>query len=293
MPKPKPKDPQLPAEVWRSLRHEWLWVYRGAVPVFGEWSGEIPVPAGVFFVERGEVRIQADGQEIMVPRGQAFFSAPGLRRQWFAPDTHLLSVGLRSQWPDGTPLFRAGLNVAAQVPALRMAALQLFKAVHPGQKTVGFREATSPVSRSAGEWVRHEAAFASWFAVFVETLEALGVVPEPRAGASRRRVDQLVRWLSTRPLDQMVPTLPPDLPIGPRRAEQLLQQHLGVGLRTFLERRRLAAARERIASGQGADTLKEIAFTLGFRHASHFTAWFRRHTGLSPSAYRAGGAEAA
>lgn len=293
MPKPKPKDPQLPSEVWRSLRHEWLWVYRGAVPHFGVWSGEIPVPAGVFFVERGEVRIQADGKEVVVPRGHAFFSAPGLRRQWFAQNTHLLSVGLRSQWPDGTPLFRAGLNVTAQVPALRGATLQLVKAVHPGQKTVGFREATSLVSRSAVEWVRREAAFAAWFAVFVETLEALGVTPEPRAGASRRRVDQLVGWLSTRPLDQMVPTLPPDLPIGPRRAEQLLQQHLGIGLRAFLERRRLDAARERIASGQGTDTLKEIAFTLGFRHASHFTAWFRRHTGLSPSAYRAGGAEAA
>ena len=57
-------------------------------------------------------------------------------------------------------------------------------------------------------------------------------------------------------------------------------------MRAFLERRRLDAARDRILAD--TTTLKEIAFTLGFRHASHFTAWFRRHTGFSPSLYRSG-----
>lgn len=288
---PKLDASRLPAEVWRSLRNEWLWVYRGPVPHFGEWSAEIPVPAGVFFVERGEVRIQAEGKEIVVPRGHAFFSAPGLRRQWFARGTRLLSVGFRSQWPDGTPLFRNGLNVARPADALRAATLRLFRRIHPGQKTVSYRAATAAGTHTPGGWAAHEAAFATWFAAFSETLETLGVRPEARAGASRRRVEELMEWLNSRPLDQLAPTLPPDFPLGVRRAEQLLQQHLGVGLRTFLERRRLEAARERIIAGQGA--LKEIAFTLGFHHASHFTAWFRRHTGLSPSACRAGGGEAA
>ncbi len=290
-----PPTPTLPAEVWRSLRHEWLWVYRAEVPVFGEWSAEIVVPAGVFFVESGEVRIQADGKEVVVPRGHAFFSAPGLRRQWFAPGTRLLSVGFRSQWPDGTPLYRSGLNLAAKAPRLRLATLQLFRVIHRGRKAVAYREATAKqtAEQPVQQWLQHEAAYATWMTVFAATLQTLGVPPEPRTTPSRRRVDQLTAWLSSRPLDQIAPTLPPGFSLGPRRAEQLLQQHLGLGQRAFLERRRLEAARERIASGQGTDTLKEIAFTLGFRHASHFTAWFRRHTGLSPSAYRAGGAEAA
>ena len=59
----------------------------------------------------------------------------------------------------------------------------------------------------------------------------------------------------------------------------------------FMERRRLNVARERIVTDHA--TLKEIAFALGFRHASHFTAWFRRHTGVSPSAYRLSGVEQA
>ena len=98
-------------DVWRSLCHEWLWVYYGPVPRCDVWSAEILVPPGVFFVERGEVRIRAEGAEIVVPRGQAFFSAPGPRQHWFAKNTRLLSVGFRSQWPDGSPLFRSGLLI--------------------------------------------------------------------------------------------------------------------------------------------------------------------------------------
>jgi hypothetical protein len=74
-----PRPLEITADVWHSLRHEWLWVYSGPVPRCDVCSAEIPVPPGVFFVERGEVRIRAEGAEIVVPRGRAFFSAPGLR----------------------------------------------------------------------------------------------------------------------------------------------------------------------------------------------------------------------
>lgn len=285
MPKPK-AILQLPADVWRSLRHEWLWVYRSAVPQPGVWSAEIPVPAGVFFVERGEVRIRTEGKETLVPRGQAFFSSPRLRRHWFAPDTRLLSVGFRSQWPDGTSLFQHALNFAAEAPDLRKATQRLFSSVHGAQKAVTYRQAIDAREYSTSEWVAREAAYAAWFAVWMRTLQDLGVELEVRPRA-RRRVDQIVAWLQTLPPDQTAPTLPPGFPIGIRRAEQLMQQHFGIGLRMFMERRRLEIARERIVA-DGA-TFKEIAFALGFRHASHFTAWFRRHAGVSPTEYRRSG----
>ena len=125
----------------------------------------------------------------------------------------------------------------------------------------------------------------------METLQELGVKPELQVRARRRRVDQIITWLQALPLDQTTPSLPPDFPIGSRRAEQLMQQQFGIGLRMFMERRRLDVARERIVADQA--TLKEVAFALGFRHASHFTAWFRRHTGVSPSEYRLSGVEQA
>lgn len=280
---PRSQVIQLSADVWRSLRHEWLWVYRGPVPQAGVWSAEIPVPAGVFFVERGEVRIRTEGQEILVPRGKAFFSSPQLRRHWFAPETRLLSVGFRSHWPDETPLFRNALNFAAEAPALQKATRRLFASIHGPRKVVTYRQAMDVTACSAVEWAVREAAYAAWFVVWMETLQQLDVRPVVPV-RKRGRVDQLVAWLRALPLDQTTPSLPPDFPIGIRRAEQLLQQQFGVGLRLFMERRRLDVARERIVADRV--TLKEIAFELGFRHASHFTAWFRRHAGFSPSEYR-------
>lgn len=288
-----PRPPEFTADAWRSLRWEWLWVYRGAVPVCGVWSAEIPVPAGVFFIEQGSGRIRADGQEIAVKRGEAFFSAPGPRQHWFAPGTRLLSVGFRCQWPDERPVFRRGLNFAAKSAALRTATLELFRRVHRGRKAVTFREAVKPATHSLATWSAREAAFLEWFAVWSAALHQNGIEPEPRVATKGRRgrVEQLVAWLDSRPLNQTTPSLPPGFGLGLRRADQLLQQHLGTSLRRYLEKRRLDAARERVLAGNG--TLKEIAFELGFRHASHFTAWFRRQVGVSPSAYRTGGMEAA
>lgn len=283
---PKKQVIQLSADVWRTLRHAWLWVYCGPVPQCEVWSAEIPVPAGVFFVERGEVRIRADGKETLVPRGQAFFSSPGLRRHWFAAGTRLLSVGFRSQWPDGSSLFRNALNFAARAPALRKATRRLFASIHGAGQVVTYRQAIEVDAFSAGEWAAHEAAFATWFVVWMKTLQQLDVQTELPVHR-RRRVDQLVAWLQALPLDQTTPSLPQDFPIGSRRAGQLMQQQFGMGLRQFMERRRLDVARERILADQA--TLKEIAFALGFRHASHFTAWFRRHAGVSPSEYRQAG----
>ncbi len=280
----------LPPEAWRTLRHDWLWVYRGPVPATDVWSAEIAVPPGVFFVERGEARLRAEGRESVALPEAAFFSKPGLRRQWFAPGTRLLSVGFRSHWPDGSPLLNSGLNVVLKAPALRAATLRLFRQVHPDRRSVTYREALAPVTRSLADWAAHDAAFLAWLAVCLETLADAGVGPAAPAGRSRRLTDQLLAWLNARPLEQTLPSLPPNFPLGSRRADQLLREHLGFGLREFLEQRRLANARERVVTG--VEPLKAIAFSLGFRHASHFTAWFRRHTGQSPSACRSGTTEA-
>jgi len=80
-----------------------------------------------------------------------------------------------------------------------------------------------------------------------------GIELEPRVAAKGRRgrVEQLIAWLDKCPLDQTTPTLPPNFGLGLRRADQLLQQHLGTTLRGYLERRRLDAARARVLAGRG------------------------------------------
>jgi AraC family transcriptional regulator len=58
----------------------------------------------------------------------------------------------------------------------------------------------------------------------------------------------------------------------------------GSSVGEYVRARRVEAGRR--ALGDPARSISEIAVTLGFSSQSHFTAVFRRHTGLTPLAYR-------
>ncbi len=286
-----PHSPLLPAALWQGITCEWLWVYHGIAPRVEVWSQEITVPAGLFFVESGGVKIRVGNVETEVPQGHAFFSAPGLRQQWFQTKTRLLSVGLRSLWPEGLPLYLRGLNCALpakEIKSLHTATRSLFRAIHGAQKQVSYAEATAASDRDLKDWAMHEAAFRTWFAHYVETLDQQGIKPMSRPGAGDRRLQHLHRWLQAAPLNR-----PLDLEeaaqrvnLTPRRVHELLNQELGMTAQRYQERRRLELARQRLTHEDTA--LKEIAFALGFRHPPHFTAWFRRHVGMTPTAFREG-----
>lgn len=280
----------LPA-VWQSLNFKWLWVYYGLVPVTGRWSEEITVPAGWFWVECGEGRIWAGGSEIRVRAGQSFYTAPGMRRQWFADGTRLLSVGFRCQWPCGTPVFQAGLNTtnsAARSRTLLEQTRTLFHSVHGCEREVTYREGIVPGLHGFIGWCRHEAAFREWFVGYVASLHRLGIEAQSPTKAKDRRLKSLLCALHEWPLDQslQLSKLGEGSGLGGRRVHDLLRAHLGMTAQEWLEQRRLLVARERLAGEETA--LKEIAFHLGFKHPPHFTAWFKRHTGMTPTAFRAG-----
>lgn len=280
-------DTPLSPALWRDLRHDWLWVYRGKSATEEVWSPKITVPAGVFFVETGQVTIRAGGVSYEVLPGQAFFSAPGLREHYFARGTRLCSVGCRNQWADGSPLFEKQLNRVVQkteASALLEATLRLFRTVHGGRRQVSYLAATATAERSLPELCRHDAAFFQWFAVYVDTLAALGAQADGRQGKHKAKVERLHDWLNGLPLDKGGPLVPPDLGIGTRRADQLFQSHTGVGLKRYHTQRRLLAAKRMLL--EDSLTIKEIVFELGFRHASHFTTWFRRNTGMPPSMFK-------
>lgn len=286
----------FPPAVWQSLRFEWLWVYRGFPPIVETWSQEITVPPGWFWVESGLVKIQADGHELLVEPGQSFFTAPGTRRQWFAKGTKLLSVGFRCERPGGAPVFKTGLNAVlskAKSSALHSATQVLFKAVHGRKEIVTYQGGTANVPRSISGWCQHESAFRQWFGTYVQTLETMGISPQSSSSEDRRS-DSMLKALSDWPLDEplKLARLAADMKLSERRVHDLLRARLGMTAQIWIERRRLDAARQQLTGGDSA--LKEIAFALGFKHPPHFTAWFKRHTGMTPTAFRdAGGVSGA
>lgn len=283
-------DPPLPYSLWQGLQFEWLWVYHGDVPRVETWSGEITVPAGWFWVDCGLVRIEVEGRLITVRPGQSFFSAPGTRRQWFATGTRLLSVGLRCLTSKGLPLFREGLNLTATRFAsepLRKATLPLLRAVHGRRRRVTFQEASAPIARSLATWCDHEAAFREWFRSYLLALQRQGVRTTSSTSCGDPRLDRLLNALNDWPLDQplRLAEIAHQSGLGERRARDLLRARLGLSPQAWQDRRRLDFAQS--ALKEDSPPIKEIAFALGFRHAPHFTSWFKRATTLTPSAFRA------
>ena len=284
---------------WEELHCEWLWVYDGWFPHPDIWSHSIVVPTSVFFVREGHSRIDADGVVSEVPRGEGFLAAAGVRRHWFATRTRLLSVGFRVTWRDGAPLALNGLNRPIGMAneygkALFAASERLFREIHAPKRTVGYWEAVESVQDSRfAQWCRREGAFRHWLSVYAQTLDELGLSPEPRKEVVDRRLKELIERLDSWPLRESLDwgRLGEGLTIGNRRLEQLFCAELGLTPHAYLDRRRITVART-LLSGS-TQPLKAIAFETGFRYASHFTKWFRRHTGIAPSTFRQSAASAA
>ncbi len=71
-----------------------------------------------------------------------------------------------------------------------------------------------------------------------------------------------------------------------RWLQQLFRDYLGIGLKWFLQRRRLLAAAERIRGGDAPDWA-DLAYELGYSSQQHFITDFRTVVGETPVQYRA------
>jgi AraC-like DNA-binding protein len=71
---------------------------------------------------------------------------------------------------------------------------------------------------------------------------------------------------------------------SPYHLARLFRREVGVPIHQYVNRLRLAAALERLADGVADPT--ELALDLGYSSHSHFSDYFRRAFGTSPSAFR-------
>lgn len=72
-----------------------------------------------------------------------------------------------------------------------------------------------------------------------------------------------------------------------RWVQQLFRDYLGIGLKWFLQRRRLLAAAELIRADAAPDWIG-IAYDLGYSSQQHFITDFRQVLGVTPVQYKAG-----
>ena len=108
--------------------------------------------------------------------------------------------------------------------------------------------------------------------------EGRGAAPPPVMEAARILAGNLEAPPSIRELARRVG-------LGPTRFHALFRQAMGLTPRDYVGRLRLTEAR-RALSGSAED-ITELALRLGYPSSQYFATVFRKHTGLTPSAFRA------
>jgi AraC family transcriptional regulator len=85
---------------------------------------------------------------------------------------------------------------------------------------------------------------------------------------------------------QRIRTIDVATAIGVHRVHlaRVFQRHQSVAVVTWIQRRRVQRAAERL--GRSNETLSQVSAAMGFADQSHMNRTFRRHLGLLPSPYR-------
>ncbi|GGM96143.1 hypothetical protein GCM10010967_32110 [Dyadobacter beijingensis] len=121
---------------------------------------------------------------------------------------------------------------------------------------------------------------------------ASGDAPAPPANrassriSSKQKITRAFRKLVAEhfPEHKEVAHYATELNITPKYLSEILQAELGKPAKTFIDEHVLMEAKSLLK--QTTFSVQEICYWLGFEDASHFTKWFRKQAGVTPTEYR-------
>lgn len=280
---------ELGIEYWEPLRVRLKRFYRGPVPAIGHGlSRRVPGVTSGWLILKGAAELSwKDGKSAKAKAGQWLFPKNEEREQTFAPGTQLLSLRIMATWPSGKNLFSGSetkVLESAHFPHLEKSAVRLerFLEKQVYQQTghfIDFPEmglnAYAGLQTVLMDWV------VNVWNVLIKNQEITDIPT-----ITDERIRNVIHALNQWPLDQSIDYkhLCTVSSLSRNRMEELFKASMHCTARHYLDKRRLESAY--IALEDPTYPIKNIAFDLGFKYVSHFTAWFRNAAGQSPSAYR-------
>lgn len=287
MPKAELPSPHLPLHTWAALRTELLWIYqRPVAPRNRGQMTDISYGQRAWLLRRGRVRLTTAKGEWTAKAGEWIFLPAAKAEQRFSSDAEILSVAFLCQWPDGANLFAGdeGYTVrSSDFPELERAATKLLCGVRRRVPAAdrNFEQLNAPLPVFL--WLQQ--ATLAWLEAWVSVQFAL-TRKLARSRPMEERLAEAVRCLNQSSEADPLPRalLHQKTGVGLAQLDRLFVKTYGVTLRRYHEGRRVERARRLLETPDLA--IKTVAYTLGFKHAAHFTLWFTRLAGQTPSAWR-------
>ncbi len=277
----------LPLHTWAALRFELLWIYERPVADRNRRQKmDTRYGQRAWLVRCGRVRLTTPGGWWAAGAGDWFFLPAAEGEQAFSDDAEILSVAFLCQWPDGANLCADGTGrvvAAKDWPALENAAVKLLRGVRRRLPRADADFERQAVTLPVFIWLQQ--AMLAWLEAWSAVQFALGRTLA-RTLPLDARLAQAVRCLHETAEDEPLPRarLRRETKLSLAQLDRLFTQAHGVTLRRYHEGRRLERARRLLDAGE--QPVKSVAYALGFKHASHFTLWFTRLVGRTPSAWR-------
>lgn len=239
--------------------------------------------SAAWLVREGWAEVEHDGCLHRAVPGQWLIVRPGNRHQRFSRDARMLSIAFEARWPDGSHLYQDGLSLvidAAEVPQLEQKVRPILNAVmNIAPCTWDLRDHDADLLC----FIHLEQMLCEWLLVLSEVLEAYGIQHSGHFGIDER-VRQATQLLRSRDLADPIELekLATFVNTSPSHLNRLFRKDIQCTPIQFWDRLRIEHAQNRL--NQPGVRIKEVAIDLGFKHLSHFSKWFKRHSGSSPRA---------
>ncbi|MDD2709534.1 MAG: AraC family transcriptional regulator [Verrucomicrobiae bacterium] len=275
-------------ETWDQLDCRLLHAYDGMIPRRGDSYEAFPGSAyHLWWVRRGWVRVEALGRSVEAGPGQWLMNAVEVKRvQSFSVNAAIVSLWFIARWSDGHPLFDHGLPLV--IPSgdgskLEPSVAELLDALGHPRTWDGSSVQQRDFTFSA--FLKLRCRFADFISAWGETLLQLGLRPMPSRPLDAR-IDACLAELEKSGFFACIPYARLTALSGLSRVhlDRLFLKATSLTPRAYVDRKCLSEVlfllRDRRRS------IKEIAYVLSFSGPAHFSAWFRRQTGMSPKALR-------
>lgn len=278
---------------WLNLKLHLLWCHNRHVAKGTQITGPTLrftefTNSAAWLVREGWARVEHDGQCHTAHPGQWLIVKPGPRVQTFSHDARMLSIAFDARWPDGSHLYQEGLSLvieASAAPALEQKIRPILNAVTEiAPDTWDVRDHRADLRC----YLRLEQLLCEWLLALSEVLDGRGIKHSGHFGIDER-VRMALDLLHARDLAEplALETLAAAVHISPNHLIRLFRKELQTTPHQFWDRLRIEHAQSRLR--QPDIRIKEVAIDLGFKHLSHFSKWFKRHTGRPPQSVRESG----
>jgi AraC-like DNA-binding protein len=237
--------------------------------------------SGAWLVKEGWARVEHDSQIHIAKTGQWLIVKPGNRIQTFASNTRLLSIGFAARWPDGSHLFDEGLSLVfdtVDFPLLERRALPLLKSMKGiNPDTWDARDHRVDLER----YLELERRLCNWLQALARVLTAHDIGPSGQMEIDER-VSKALDLLNACDMGEALDLgrIATHAGISLNHLTRLFRRDLCTTPHEYWDRCRVEYAQGRLS--QPDSRAKAVSIELGFKSLSHFSKWFKRHTGISP-----------